>query len=150
MIYRSIDLSPYIKNSWVSELKIQRIMGSQTKCQLPIIDFTSENLKPGTDTWVSACQVVRDALEDQGGFLALYDKVDSEIYNSVYSAMVKLFDLPIETKRRNTTKKPIFSYSGQRSGIPLFESAGIMNPHSIEDCQKYTHIMWPEGNNHFW
>ena len=144
----------YIKgqeqNLWVTELRVQRIMGSQTEPLLPIIDFTNENLKPGSDTWVSACQVVRSALEDQGGFLALYDKVDSEVYNSVYSAMEKLFDLPIATKRRNTTEKPIFSYSGQRSGIPLYESAGIVNPLSIEDCRKYTQIIWPEGNDHFW
>ncbi|TKY53413.1 2-oxoglutarate-dependent dioxygenase AOP1.2 [Spatholobus suberectus] len=124
-------------------------MGSQTQSQLPVVDFTNENLKPGTDTWVSACQVVRSALEDHGGFLALYDKVSLETYDSVYSAMEKFFDLSIDTKRRKTTEKPIFSYSGQRPGIPLYESAGIMNPLSFEDCQKYTHVMWPQGNDHF-
>ncbi|KAJ1385191.1 Oxoglutarate/iron-dependent dioxygenase [Sesbania bispinosa] len=124
-------------------------MGSQTQCQLPIIDFTNENLKPGTETWVSTCQVVRSALEDHGGFVAIYDKVDSETYNSVYSAMEKFFDLSIDTKRRKTTEKPIFSYSGQRSGIPLYESTGIMNPLTIEECKKFTHIIWPEGNHHF-
>ncbi|KAJ1382112.1 Oxoglutarate/iron-dependent dioxygenase [Sesbania bispinosa] len=124
-------------------------MGSQTQCQLPIIDFTNENLKAGTETWVSTCEVVRSALEDHGGFVAIYDKVDSETYNSVYSAMEKFFDLSIETKRRKTTEKPIFSYSGQRSGIPLYESTGIMNPLTIEECQKFTHIIWPEGNHHF-
>ncbi|RDX86165.1 putative 2-oxoglutarate-dependent dioxygenase AOP1.2, partial [Mucuna pruriens] len=116
-------------------------MGSQIQSQLPVVDFTNENLKPGTDAWVSACQVVRSALEDHGGFLALYDKVGLETYDSVYSAIEKFFDLSIETKRRKTTEKPIFSYSGQRPGIPLYESAGITNPLSFEDCQKYTQVI---------
>ncbi|KAK7344980.1 hypothetical protein VNO77_15299 [Canavalia gladiata] len=124
-------------------------MGSQTLSHLPVIDFTNENLKPGTESWISACKVVRSALEDQGVFLALYDKVGSETYNSVYNAMKNIFDLSVETKQRKTTEKPIFSYAGPRSGIPLYESVGIMNPLSLEDCQKYTHIMWPEGNDHF-
>lgn len=120
-----------------------------TQSQLPIVDFTNENLKPGTDAWVSASQVVRSALEDHGGFLALYNKVSLETYDSVYSEMMNFFDLSIKTKRRKTTEKPIFSYSGQLPGIPLYESVGIMNPLSFQDCQKYTHVMWPQGNDHF-
>ncbi|XP_020225793.1 probable 2-oxoglutarate-dependent dioxygenase AOP1 [Cajanus cajan] len=124
-------------------------MGSQTHSQLPIVDFTSQNMKPSTGTWVSACQVVRSALEDHGGFLALYDKVSLETHNSTYSAMENFFDLSIESKWRKTTEKPIFSYSGQRQGIPLYESVGIMNPLSYEDCQKYTNVVWPKGNDLF-
>ncbi|CAL0299491.1 unnamed protein product [Lupinus luteus] len=124
-------------------------MGSQAQSKLPVIDFTNENLKPGTESWVSACQAVRNALEDHGGFLALYDKVGSDIYNSIYSSMEKLFDLPLHIKSRKTTEKPIFSYTGQLSRIPLFESVAIFNPLSLEDCQKYTQIMWPEGNDYF-
>ncbi|KAG2403354.1 2-oxoglutarate-dependent dioxygenase [Vigna angularis] len=124
-------------------------MGSETECELPVVDFTKQNLKDSTHTWLSTCQVVRSALEDHGGFLALYDNISSETYDSVYSEMKKFFDLPTETKRRKTTDKPIFSYSGQRPQIPLYESAGIMNPLSFQDCQKYTHVMWPQGNHAF-
>ncbi|KAK7392966.1 hypothetical protein VNO78_21416 [Psophocarpus tetragonolobus] len=124
-------------------------MGSQTQSHLPLIDFTNQNLKPGTKTWVSACQAMRSALEDQGGFLALYDRVNLETYDSVYSEMKNLFDLSIETKRRKTTEKPIFCYSGQRPGIPLYESVGIINPLSFQDCQNYTHVLWPQGNDRF-
>ncbi|KAK7267132.1 hypothetical protein RIF29_19796 [Crotalaria pallida] len=121
------------------------MMGSRTQSQLPLIDFTNQNLKPGTETWVSACEAVRIAFEDQGGFLALYDNVGSDIYSS----MEQLFDLPTETKRRKTTEKPIFSYVGQLSRIPLFESLAILNPLNSEEVQKYTHIMWPDGNDYF-
>ncbi|ESW17551.1 hypothetical protein PHAVU_007G248700 [Phaseolus vulgaris] len=124
-------------------------MGSETQSQLQVVDFTNQNLKEGTETWVSTCQVVRSALEDHGAFLALYDNISLQTYDSIYSEMSKLFDLSTETKRRKTTEKPIFSYSGQRPSIPLYESAGIINPLSFQDCQKYTHVMWPQGNHHF-
>lgn len=82
-------------------------MGSERECQLPlpVVDFCDENLKPGTDTWVSACDVVRGALEDHGGFLALYNKVDPLLYDSVFSAMEQLFDLPLEDKMQHSTDK---------------------------------------------
>lgn len=127
------------------------IMGSERECQLPlpVVDFCDENLKPGTDTWVSACDVVRGALEDHGGFLALYNKVDPLLYDSVFSAMEQLFDLPLETKMQHTTDKPIYSYAGQRPDIPLYESMAIANPLNDKDCHKYTNIMWLQGNDQF-
>ncbi|RZB47771.1 putative 2-oxoglutarate-dependent dioxygenase AOP1.2 [Glycine soja] len=127
------------------------IMGSERECQLPlpVVDFCDENLKPGTDTWVSACDVVRGALEDHGGFLALYNKVDPLLYDSVFSAMEQLFDLPLETKMQHTTDKPIYSYAGQRPDIPLYESMAIANPLNDKDCHEYTNIMWPQGNDQF-
>nr|AFK38656.1 unknown [Lotus japonicus] len=126
-------------------------MGSQTESQvpLPVIDFSDEHLKPGTHKWVSTCQAVRSAMEDHGGFLALYDKVDPLLYDSVFSAMKRLFDLPSETKGQKTTDKPIFSYAAQCPNIPLYESIAIDNAVSAGDCQKYTTIMWPQGNDHF-
>ncbi|KAG4927816.1 hypothetical protein JHK85_054302 [Glycine max] len=126
-------------------------MGSERECQLPlpVVDFCDENLKPGTDTWVSACDVVRGALEDHGGFLALYNKVDPLLYDSVFSAMEQLFDLPLETKMQHTTDKPIYSYAGQRPDIPLYESMAIANPLNDKDCHEYTNIMWPQGNDQF-
>ncbi|TKY62670.1 2-oxoglutarate-dependent dioxygenase AOP1.2 [Spatholobus suberectus] len=126
-------------------------MGSERESQLPlpVIDFSDENLKPGTDTWVSACEVVRSAFQDHGVFLALYDKVDPLLYDSVFSAMEQLFDLPLETKMQHTTDKPIYSYAGQRPDIPLYESMAIDNPLNAKDCHKYTTTMWPQGNDHF-
>ncbi|XP_027353407.1 probable 2-oxoglutarate-dependent dioxygenase AOP1 [Abrus precatorius] len=127
------------------------MMVSETQAQapLPVIDFADENMKPGTDTWVSCCKVVRSAFEDHGGFLALYDKVDPLLYDSVFSSMEQLFDLPLETKMQPTTDKPIYSYAGQRPDIPLYESMAIDNPLSAKDCHKYTTIMWPQGNHSF-
>ncbi|KAK7336499.1 hypothetical protein VNO77_17041 [Canavalia gladiata] len=127
------------------------MMGSETesKVSLPVIDFNDENLKPGSHTWVWACKAVRSALEDHGGFLALYDKVDPLLYHSLFSAMEQLFDLPLQTKMQHTTDKPIYTYAGQRPDIPLYESMAIDNPLSHKHCHNYTTIMWPQGNHNF-
>ena len=125
-------------------------MGSQTPSQLPVLDFTNENLKPGSDAWLSACHVVRTALEDHGCFIAHYDKVDEELRNSVVSAMDEVFALPVETKRQETSDKLFHGYIGQVSFLPLYESLGIDDPLTIDGCQKFTHKMWPQGNDRFW
>uniref|UniRef100_F6HX50 Uncharacterized protein n=1 Tax=Vitis vinifera TaxID=29760 RepID=F6HX50_VITVI len=39
-------------------------MGLETLPKIPIVDFSKENLKPGTDSWFPACNNVRHALEE--------------------------------------------------------------------------------------
>ncbi|KAI4332982.1 hypothetical protein L6164_017840 [Bauhinia variegata] len=128
-------------------------MGSETqsgKLQLPLVDFTNEDTKPGTETWVSACQVVRSALEDHGGFLAIYDKVSPELDNSVYSVMEQLFDLlSAEAKKEITADKKFHGYVGNLPHLPLYESLGVDSPLSIEAVQNYSRTIWPSGNDKF-
>ncbi|CAJ1913674.1 unnamed protein product [Sphenostylis stenocarpa] len=126
------------------------MMGSERECEisLPVIDFSNEDLKPGTQTWVSTCDVVRGALEHHGGFLAHYN-IDPLLHDSIFSAMEQLLALPLETKMQHTTDKPIYSYAGQRPDIPLYESMAIDNPLNAKDCHKYTTTMWPQGNDQF-
>ncbi|KAJ1385192.1 Oxoglutarate/iron-dependent dioxygenase [Sesbania bispinosa] len=127
-------------------------MATQTvlcESQLPVIDFSNENMKPGTDTWLATCQVVRRGFEDYGCFLAKFDKVGPELVNSVFHSMEELFGLPLETKKRKTSDKPNHGYTGQVSASPLFESFAVDNPSNIEDCQKFANIMWPAGNDRF-
>ncbi|KAK7344981.1 hypothetical protein VNO77_15301 [Canavalia gladiata] len=126
-------------------------MASQTVCEcpLPVIDFCNENMKPGTDTWLAACQIVRRGFEEYGCFLARFDKVSPQLLDSVFFAMEELFNFPLETKRRKTSDKPNHGYTGQVPSSPLFESFAVDNPSNIDDCQKFTRIMWPAGNDRF-
>ncbi|ESW34134.1 hypothetical protein PHAVU_001G127500 [Phaseolus vulgaris] len=94
-------------------------MGSQTQSQLHVVDFTDEAMKPGTDAWLSACTLVRTALEDNGCFLARYHRIGKDLCDSVVSSMEDLFSLPVETKAQNTR------------------------------CQKFAHIMGLQGNHRF-
>ena len=119
--------------------------------EIPIIDFMDENLKPGNKTWFSASQVVRSALEANGCFYAMNNKISMELHNSVLSLMEELFDLPPETKMQETTDKPNQSYYGNPK-LSLYEGIGIDldGPSMEEAIQKFATIMWPKGYNHFW
>ncbi|KAK7396204.1 hypothetical protein VNO78_17039 [Psophocarpus tetragonolobus] len=124
-------------------------MGSQAESELHVVDFTDETMKPGTNAWLSACTVVRTALEDKGCFLARYDKISKELCDSVVLAMEQLFGLPLETKAQKTSNKLFHGYLGQVSWLPLYESLGIDDPLTMQGCQKFAHIMWPQGNHPF-
>ncbi|KAI7985488.1 hypothetical protein LOK49_LG14G01825 [Camellia lanceoleosa] len=65
-------------------------MGSLTQHKLPIIDFTKENLKPGTSSWDKTSKQVLSALEEYGCFVAVYDHEVSYIHSGCYKAAVKI------------------------------------------------------------
>lgn len=125
-------------------------MGSETQPKLPVIDLSNENLKPGTEAWVLASKHVKYALEEYGCFEAVFHKVPLQLHNSIFSVVEDLFDLPIETKRQQTSERPYHSYFGQYSFLPLYESLGVDNPTTVEGAKGFTKIMWPAGNEHFW
>ncbi|GLT54213.1 hypothetical protein SLA2020_274310 [Shorea laevis] len=124
-------------------------MGSELKPELPVLDFSSENLKPGTSSWLSACKEVRRALEDYGCFVLVYNEVPSQLRNEVFGALEELFDLPTETKMQNKYEKPLNGYVGQIPKLPLHESMGIDGATTLEGTQSFTNLMWPSGNDHF-
>ncbi|XP_062017853.1 deoxypodophyllotoxin synthase-like [Rosa rugosa] len=125
-------------------------MGSQTQpAKVPIVDLSKEDLKPGTDAWLLASKEVMYVLEEHGCFEAIYNKVPMELHNSTISLLEDLFNLPLETKMQNTSDRPYHSYIGQYSFLPLYESLGVDNPTTLEGAQRFTSIMWPEGNDKF-
>ncbi|XP_059633896.1 probable 2-oxoglutarate-dependent dioxygenase AOP1.2 [Cornus florida] len=124
-------------------------MGSQTFPKLPTISFTAENLKPGSSSWIARGNDVRQALEDYGCFVAVYDKVSLDLDNNVFCALQELFDLPTETKEKNTSELPFFGYIGNGPLTPLYESMGIYNAATPEEIQSFTNLMWSAGNDLF-
>ncbi|GFY92690.1 2-oxoglutarate (2OG) and Fe(II)-dependent oxygenase superfamily protein [Actinidia rufa] len=126
-------------------------MGSQDPPKLPVVDFTKEALKPGTSSWTLACENVRNALEEYGCFVAVYDKVSLDLDKAFFSSLVELFDLPTETKAQNIAPedKPYFGYFGQVPLLPLYESMGIDEAPTLQGTQAFTNLMWPKGNAHF-
>ncbi|XP_030968259.1 probable 2-oxoglutarate-dependent dioxygenase AOP1 [Quercus lobata] len=125
-------------------------MGSELQQKLPVLDFSCDNLKPGTSTWLSTSKEVMQALEDYGCFVVVYDKAPLELRNEVFGALEELFDLPTETKMKNKyDQKPLNGYVGQIPKIPLHESMGIDNATTLEGTQTFTHMLWPNGNDRF-
>lgn len=125
-------------------------MGSETPTKLPIIDFSKPNLKTGTPEWDSVKSQVRKALEEYGCFEALFNKVPVEILKTIFGALEELFDLPLQAKMRNLSKKPFHGYVGQYPQVPLYESMGIDDAIVKEKVESMTNILWPEGNESFW
>ncbi|OVA05589.1 hypothetical protein BVC80_979g5 [Macleaya cordata] len=66
-------------------------------------------------------------------------------------AFKDLFDLPLETKVKNLSKKPYMGYVAMQHVLPLFESSGIEEAHQLDQAQAFTDLMWPDGGNpSFW
>ena len=125
-------------------------MGSETsiRLKLPVIDFST--LKPETTEWDSVRAQVRQALEEFGCFEALFDKIPSDIRKAIFESLQELFDLPLQTKLRNISKKPFHGYVGQYPMVPLYESMGIDDANIDQKVECFANILWPKGNPNFW
>ncbi|XP_031272065.1 probable 2-oxoglutarate-dependent dioxygenase AOP1.2 [Pistacia vera] len=124
-------------------------MVSETPIRLLVIDFSKPNLKPGSPKWGSMKSQVRKAFKEFGCFEALFDKVPVELWKSIFGALEALFDLPLQTKLRNLSKRPFHGYVGQYPQVPLYESMGIDDVNIIKKVKSMTNILWPKGNESF-
>ncbi|GAV89224.1 2OG-FeII_Oxy domain-containing protein/DIOX_N domain-containing protein [Cephalotus follicularis] len=118
-------------------------MGSLT---LPTIYFSKEDLKPGTQAWVSTCKQVCHALEEYGSFVAEFNKVSQDLRDTIFTTSEELFDLPLEVKKLNISDKPLRSYHCTKI---IHESMCIENPDTIQGIQNFTNLMWPNGFDAF-
>nr|XP_048329796.1 deoxypodophyllotoxin synthase-like [Ziziphus jujuba var. spinosa]XP_048329799.1 deoxypodophyllotoxin synthase-like [Ziziphus jujuba var. spinosa] len=127
-------------------------MGSLTQVpQIPVIEFSREDLKPGSSSWLSMCNQVRNALEEYGCFVANYDELSPQLSKKLLSQTKDMFELPTEIKKKNTTDEPFRGYhtGPSNSPFPLFEGLGIDNARVPEETCKFMNIMWPDGKDQF-
>lgn len=128
-------------------------MGSNSFPKLPVLDFSRQDLKPGTAYWVKTCSEVRQALEEFGCFIIESNQtLQPQFQTQVFGALKDLFDLPTQTKMKNKYEhKPLTGYVGQIPQLPLHESLGIENSTSLQSTKSFTDLMWPDGNHSsFW
>lgn len=125
-------------------------MGSESQPQLPVIDLSKENVKPGSSSWLSTCHAVMAALEKYGCFVAELNDISSELHEDAFGVVKEFFELPSETKVKNTgnVNKPLYGYLW--GSLPVMESFGIENAPALEDTKRFTNLNWPAGNEHFW
>ncbi|XVE63689.1 hypothetical protein DITRI_Ditri07aG0040100 [Diplodiscus trichospermus] len=120
-------------------------MNSESQVRIPVIDFSKEDLKPGTLEWDLVKAQVRQALQEYGCFKALIDKA-LEVRKAFFGAMEELFDLPLQTKERYVNEKPFRGYYGATEP----ESVFINESNIAENIEQHlTNILWPEGNTSF-
>ncbi|CAL5439922.1 unnamed protein product [Camellia sinensis] len=124
-------------------------MGSKTQLRLPMIDFSNVELNPSSPEWKSVKAQVREALEEYGCFEATFSKVPLDLRKALFGALEELFDLPLQTKLKNSSKKPFHGYVGQYPMVPLYESMGIDHAPNPDKVQGFTQLLWPEGNPNF-
>ncbi|KAL3649420.1 hypothetical protein CASFOL_005823 [Castilleja foliolosa] len=117
--------------------------------KIPIFDLSTKTLNPTSTSWLQACKKVQHALEEFGFFIAKYENVSSKLDEQVFDVLEELFDLPIETKTRNTSDLVFYGYVGQLPHAPLHESMGIPEATTIDAVQSFTNLMWPSGHNTF-
>lgn len=94
-------------------------MASGTLLRIPIIDFSHPGLRPGSPEWESIKLQVQKALEEYGCFEAVFFKVSS-VRKALFGALEELFDLPLETKVKNSSKKPFHGYVQKIPKMLLF------------------------------
>ncbi|PKI62056.1 probable 2-oxoglutarate-dependent dioxygenase AOP1 [Punica granatum] len=127
-------------------------MGSMSQeTKLPFVDFSKEGdkLNPESPEWVSLRAQVRLALEDFGCFEARFDGVPMDLRNTMMGSLQELFDLPLEMKLRNVSRKPFHGYVGQYPQVPLFESMGIDDADLHEKVDELANSLWPQGHPTF-
>ncbi|GMJ06817.1 hypothetical protein like AT1G52820 [Hibiscus trionum] len=122
-------------------------MSLETQARLPVIDFSKQQLQPGSPVWDSVKVQVREALEQHGCFEALLDRV-MELRTPIFRALEELFDLPLQTKKMCVSEKHFRGYYGPTAR--LHESMSVDDAHvagNIEQC--LTNFLWPQGHISF-
>ncbi|KAJ1429094.1 Oxoglutarate/iron-dependent dioxygenase [Sesbania bispinosa] len=126
-------------------------MGSETETtlKLPAIDFTNLKLEANSPNWEAVKSQVHKALVEYGCFEAIFDKVPLDLRKAIFGALEELFDLPLQTKLLNVSKKPYHGYVGQYPMVPLYESMGIDDANVTDKVESMANILWPDGNPSF-
>ncbi|CAN1302866.1 Probable 2-oxoglutarate-dependent dioxygenase AOP1.2 [Linum perenne] len=106
-------------------------------------------MKQGSSEWETLKQQVGKAVEEYGCFEASFDKITVDCRRAVFRSVEELFDLPLETKLLNTSKRPLHGYVGQYPSLPLYESMGIDHADVLENVESLTNSLWPHGNPFF-
>ncbi|CAI0391904.1 unnamed protein product [Linum tenue] len=123
-------------------------MGSRDD-NLPVIDFSTFDLKPGTPEWESTRSLVSKAAEEYGCFQAVVRKFPDGLQPAINRSLGEVFELPLEAKRRNVSEKPFHGYFASSNVNPRFESLGVDHPETFSRIEKLTSTLWPEGNTNF-
>ncbi|KAM3289869.1 hypothetical protein P3S67_018158 [Capsicum chacoense] len=121
-------------------------MAAQVEPKLPIIEFTDDNFSGSTTSWISTSREIRRALEEYGCFAAVYKKVMPELREVMFDHCKELFQLPLETKRQNSSDILGFGYGGNFRTMPLAEFFGVFDGATLDSTKNFANQMWPNEN----
>ncbi|XP_037491298.1 probable 2-oxoglutarate-dependent dioxygenase AOP1 [Jatropha curcas] len=75
--------------------------------------------------------------------------VDQKLHADLFNVLQELFDLPLETKRKNVSDVPFTGFIEHVPHRSFIESMAITRTETLEGIQDFTKTMWPNGNNNF-
>lgn len=123
---------------------------SRINLELPQVELSgldSEQLDAGA--WSTARAKVGWALENYGGFEAVYDRVGPRLRDELFrQAIPQFFAAPDVGKLYNPSKIPYHGFLFQKEGFP-FLGIQLSEPNSLAAIQDHANVIWPEGNNFF-
>ncbi|CAB4272702.1 unnamed protein product [Prunus armeniaca] len=123
---------------------------SETPLKLPITDFSKQALTLGSKEWETVRTQVHNALEEYGCFEALFYKVPQHFRKSIFQSMEELFNLTLQTKMQNVSKKTLPWLCWPPHGGTIYESMGVDVVNVYEQVQSLINTLWPQGNPSFW
>ncbi|XP_077225618.1 putative 2-oxoglutarate-dependent dioxygenase AOP1 [Tasmannia lanceolata] len=128
-------------------------MPSETIPKLPTIDFSGEELEAGTKSWERLRGQVLSATQQFGCFEVVFPMVSTVDRKKLFSLVKDLFALRLEAtvKSESTPDQPFPQYMGKGKypTAPLIQNVRIKDADVRESFEKFTNIMWPEGNPSF-
>ena len=122
----------------------------KTLPNLLTINLSGRNQRPSLSSWILTSKYVRKALEEYGCFVAIYNKVSSDLQSKVFEVIEPMFEQPTEVKKKNTSNIPYHGYHKPGPIIPLLDGFGIDDATSLEKTCSFTHLLWLHGNQTFW
>ncbi|XP_004501780.1 probable 2-oxoglutarate-dependent dioxygenase AOP1.2 [Cicer arietinum] len=126
-------------------------MGSEN--EIPLLDFRTVNgvtLEEGGERWKEMSKKVIEAFESHGCFFLLSDQIPNNLREQMFTDMKSLFELPEETKKKFAGAKAYRGYTANSHVIPHCQSFGIDDALKPDTTEKFTNLMWPQGNPIFW
>ncbi|KAK8926425.1 Gibberellin 20 oxidase 1-B [Platanthera zijinensis] len=121
-----------------------------SKLELPQVELSGlDSARRDEKAWAMARGKMAWALENYGGFEAVYDRVGTQLRDDLLGrAVPELFSVPELGTLHNATKVPYHGVWFQKKGYP-FLSLQLTDPNSLSAIQEYSDAIWPEGNSFF-
>ncbi|KAK9938965.1 hypothetical protein M0R45_015675 [Rubus argutus] len=119
--------------------------------ELPTINFSSlgQDLKPGSSSWGFHLQTSPLCPREYGCFIALYQQLSPQLVDGMFGQSRDLFEVPLETRVKNTSEEPYRGYLPPTPRTPLHEGIAIDNIPCPQETQKFRELMWPHGKPKF-
>jgi len=113
---------------------------------IPKVDL--RGVEPGVPGWEEARAAVTASMVAYGCVVVAYDALEPALREVLFGrAFPELFQLPLETKKRNVSTRWFRSYIARAETD--YESVCVHEPTDDGNIHEFTNLFWPQGNPEF-